>query len=51
MGFEIIFREIVAKKIPADQVFTFAALRLRQLNEEISKLAPQEKPTEQEEKA
>ena len=38
LGFEIIFREILAKKIPEDQVFAYAALRLKQLEEELNNL-------------
>ena len=41
LGFEIVCKEIIAKKVPADQVFAYAALRFRQMEEEMAKLVPQ----------
>ena len=38
LGFEVIFAEILAKKIPADQVFGYAAMRLRQFEDDLGKV-------------
>ena len=49
LGFQVIFAEILAKKIPDDQVFGYTAMRLRQLEEELKKVCQEEansKPTQ-----
>jgi len=38
LAFQAIFAEILSKKIADDQVFGYAAMRLRQLEEELAKL-------------
>ena len=34
-GFQIVFAEIIAKGVPDDKVFTYAAARLRSLKKEL----------------
>eukprot|EP00831_Metopus_contortus_P025716 TRINITY_DN22088_c0_g1_i2.p2 TRINITY_DN22088_c0_g1~~TRINITY_DN22088_c0_g1_i2.p2 ORF type:complete len:130 (-),score=49.12 TRINITY_DN22088_c0_g1_i2:70-459(-) len=43
LAFKAIFSEILSKKIPSDQVFGYTAMRLRQLEEEISKVEQESK--------
>ncbi len=38
LAFEVVFAEILTKKIPSDQVFGYAAMRLRQFEEDLGKL-------------
>lgn len=40
MAFQLIFAEILTKKIDANNVFTYTAMRLRQIGKEIAHLLP-----------
>ena len=40
MAFQLIFAEILTKKIEANNVFTYTAMRLRQIGKEIAHLLP-----------
>lgn len=39
LAFEVILAEILTKKIKPDQVFVYAAMRFRQFEEDLSKIA------------
>ncbi len=39
-AFRAIFSEVLSKKVPTEQVFAYAATRLRQLEAELPKLNP-----------
>lgn len=41
-SFQLIFSEIIAKRIPNSNVFQYAAMRLRQVGSEIAHLLPEE---------
>lgn len=41
-AFQVIFAEVVTKKIEAEHVFAYSAMRLRQLGQEISEFLPEE---------
>ena len=38
LAFQVVFAEILAKKIPEEQVFGYTAMRLRQLEDELNRL-------------
>jgi hypothetical protein len=38
LSFQIIFTEIIQKQIPEDQVFSYTAMRLRQIGKELEKI-------------
>ena len=40
VAFQIVFAEIISKKIAEDQVFRYTAMRLRQLGKEVEDLEP-----------
>ncbi|CAG9315069.1 unnamed protein product [Blepharisma stoltei] len=42
MAFQLIFAEILTKKIDANNVFTYTAMRLRQIGKEIAHLLPKD---------
>lgn len=41
MAFQIIFAEILMKKVDPANVFTYAAMRLRQIGQEVAHLLPE----------
>jgi Ca2+-binding EF-hand superfamily protein len=41
LAFQIIYTEIITKKIDADNVFTYTAMRLRQIGKEVAHLLPE----------
>ena len=40
IAFQIVYNEIIAKKINSDDVFTYTAMRLRQIGKEVAHLLP-----------
>lgn len=45
LAFQIIFAEIISKKISEDQVFAYTAMRLRQIGNELDGLDKREEPS------
>lgn len=41
LAFQIIYTEIISKKIDSDNVFTYTAMRLRQIGKEVAHLLPE----------